>query len=69
MKGLGYPSYIVMQQKLIMEKHCNLKIHLAIDDIEEACEQIIEQANKYTELDFSLNNADQTCFYLLWQAV
>ena len=62
LKGLGYPSYIVMQQKLIMEKHCNLKIHLAIDDIEEACEQIIEQANKYTELDFSLNNADQTCF-------
>lgn len=60
--GLGYPKNLIMQQRILMEKRLDIHIHASLDDIKKACEEILEQAEKYSGFSMNLNHDDRTCF-------
>lgn len=65
--GLGYPQNLIRQQRTLMEKRLDIHIHASLDDIKKACEEILAQAEKYSELSANLNHDDRSCFYLSLQ--
>lgn len=60
--GLGYPKSQIMQQRALMEKRLDVRIHASLDDIKKACKEILEQAEKYSEFSVNLNYDDRSCF-------
>ena len=60
--GLGYPQNLIRQQRTLMEKRLDIHIHASLDDIKKACEEILAQAEKYSELSVNLNHDDRSCF-------
>lgn len=58
---LGYPKDQILYQKKLMEKRFNVHIHAAMDDIKKACEEILEQAEKYSGFGANLNHNDRSC--------
>lgn len=60
--GLGYPQNLIRQQRTLMEKRLDIHIHASLDDIKKACEEILEQAEKYSEFSVNLNHDDRSCF-------
>ena len=62
LEGLGYPKNQIMQQRMLMEKQLDVHIHASLDDIKKACEEILEQAEKYSGFSVNLNHDDRSCF-------
>lgn len=62
LEGLGYPKNRIMQQRMRMEKQLDVHIHASLDAIKTACEEILKQAEKYSEFSVNLNHDDRSCF-------
>ena len=60
--GLGYSKSQIMQQRLLMEKRSDVRIHASLDDIRKACKEILEQAEDYSHFGMNLNHDDRACF-------
>ena len=60
--GLGYPLYIIIEQREAIEKRFYLKIHGAMDDIVRESNSLIKDAELRIEDFLCLNRDDRACF-------
>ena len=62
LRQLGYPCTVIVEQKRIMEKRFHLKSHLALEKIQEECQNLIKQAESYVDGSVNMNADDEDCF-------
>lgn len=62
LRQLGYPLTVIVEQKRIMEKRFHLKSHLALEKIQEECQNLIKQAESYVDGSVNMNADDKDCF-------